>query len=347
MRMSLENVKTVWKTLKSGERVPYYYHRKTGKRIKGKPGTAEFFRSYEAAQVDDASAEGSFSEVLTAYRKSQNFLGKADSTRRNYNLQIDNIRVAFGDIEISAFDNRKIRAEIFDYRDEAARKSASAAEAFVRMMKILIKFAHDRGLLNHNHLAGTERLSGKSRAEDIWTREEIQRILLVSGPELRWAIRLALLTAQRQSDLIRAEWGNIKNGVFHCTQLKTGAKVEIPVGASLAKLLAEIPQRAKTILTNTQGNSWCKDGSSLRQAWRASLRRAGLAEDGRRFHDMRGTAITLLADAGCSPIQIAAMSGHSLEHVARILKHYLARTQAQAQHAVNQLEATWIGKLAA
>ena len=33
------------------------------------------------------------------------------------------------------------------------------------------------------------------------------------------------------------------------------------------------------------------------------------------FHDLRGTAVTLLSEAGCTPQQIATITGHSLKTV--------------------------------
>ena len=46
----------------------------------------------------------------------------------------------------------------------------------------------------------------------------------------------------------------------------------------------------------------------------------------------------MLADAGASVPQIAAMTGHSLDGVGRILAVYLKPTIAQAQGAVAALE---------
>ena len=45
------------------------------------------------------------------------------------------------------------------------------------------------------------------------------------------------------------------------------------------------------------------------------------------FHDLRGTAITMLSEAGTTPQQIAPITGHSLKTVAVILERYLARTR--------------------
>ena len=52
------------------------------------------------------------------------------------------------------------------------------------------------------------------------------------------------------------------------------------------------------------------------------------------FHDLRGTAVTLLSEAGCTPQQIATITGHSLKTVHRILERYLARTRGLAEQAI-------------
>jgi hypothetical protein len=52
------------------------------------------------------------------------------------------------------------------------------------------------------------------------------------------------------------------------------------------------------------------------------------------FHDLRGTTVTLLSEAGCTPQQIAPITGHSLKTVHRILERYLARTSGLAEQAI-------------
>ncbi|MCG5248285.1 hypothetical protein [Methylorubrum extorquens] len=50
-------------------------------------------------------------------------------------------------------------------------------------------------------------------------------------------------------------------------------------------------------------------------------------------HDLRGTAVTIPSEAGCSPQPIATITGHSLKTVTMILNRYLARTRALADQA--------------
>jgi integrase len=56
------------------------------------------------------------------------------------------------------------------------------------------------------------------------------------------------------------------------------------------------------------------------------------------FHDLRGTSVTLLSEAGCTPQQVAAITGHSLKTVHRILERYLARTRGLAEQAIFNFE---------
>lgn len=57
------------------------------------------------------------------------------------------------------------------------------------------------------------------------------------------------------------------------------------------------------------------------------------------FHDLRGTAVTRLALAGCNTSQIGAITGHSLKDVQSILDtHYLGGQLELAEIAISKLE---------
>lgn len=317
------------------------------KRIHGEPGSIEFVESYHLAAKGEAGekpTKGLFIEVINAYKASPKWRNLSAGSKRSYNYPLRELEARFGDTETRAFNDRKMRGKVLEWRDKRALTAPVAAELSLSLLKIIVKFAEARGMLDVNILAGVERHnSSRNRADEIWTYKEISHILAKAVPEVRWAVRLALLTGQRIGDLIRLKWKDINNGVLFLTQAKTLSRVEIPVGQTLASLLSEIPQRAETILTSPKGTSW-HSTSHLRRMWASALIKAGL-RTGKRFHDLRGTAITVMADMGCTESQIAAISGHSLEHVGKILKFYLSRTAAQAQQAVARLDSSWIGRL--
>ena len=75
---------------------------------------------------------------------------------------------------------------------------------------------------------------------------------------------------------------------------------------------------------------------AFRNAWGDATRNAGIVD--LTFHDLRGTAVTRLAEAECTPQEIATITGHSLRDVGAILDKYTARTPALAISAIAKLE---------
>jgi integrase len=72
-------------------------------------------------------------------------------------------------------------------------------------------------------------------------------------------------------------------------------------------------------------------------AWSRACKAAGI--DGLTFHDLRGTAVTRLAVAGCTEAKIASVTGHSLRDVRSILeRHNLHRDPSLAESAIRKLE---------
>ncbi|MEP1572387.1 hypothetical protein [Roseibium album] len=65
--------------------------------------------------------------------------------------------------------------------------------------------------------------------------------------------------------------------------------------------------------------------------------------DGFRDQDLRDTAVTWLARAGCDATEIAAITGHSLKSVNEILKHYLGLHPDLARRAIGKLAAWYEG----
>jgi integrase len=158
-----------------------------------------------------------------------------------------------------------------------------------------------------------------------------------AGSHLTLALVLALWTGQRQGDLLRLTWSQYDGQTIRLRQTKTRARVVIPVGKPLREALdaARLTTSAVTILATTNGTPWTSDG--FRASWRKACDKAKITA--LTFHDLRGTAVTRLAVAGCTIPEIASITGHSLKDVSAILDaHYLKRDPALAESAIRKLE---------
>ena len=178
-------------------------------------------------------------------------------------------------------------------------------------------------------------LSRIARARRIWTAADEAAFLERAPAHLHLPLLLALWTGQRQGDLLRLPWSAYDGTYIRLRQSQDRRRVVIPVGAPLKAALDAASKRSTIILTNSDGKPWTSDG--FRASWRKACAVAGVV--GVTFNDLRGTAVTRLAIAGCTEPEIATITGHSLRDVRSILdSHYLARDPALGDSAIAKLE---------
>jgi integrase len=192
-----------------------------------------------------------------------------------------------------------------------------------------------RGLIKVNPCASGGKLYSGTRVDKIWSEEQVAQFLDVASPEMRMAMLLAINTGQRQGDLLRLPWSAYDGKVIKVRQRKTGAYVPIPVSEQLRQALDAAPRVSPIMLVNTVGKP-CS-GRGFRSACKAAAR-AGIK--GLTFHDLRGTAVVMLARAGCTEAEIYSITGHKPSDIRAILTaHYLPRDGEVAFNAIAKVDA--------
>jgi integrase len=337
MYARLKGINRTRKRLADGTWVTYYYAWKGGPRLPGKPGSAEFIAAYNEAVAKRAvPPSGTLLSVLQSYQASPDFTDLARSTRRSYVPLIKRIEKAFADFPLSALTDRRTRGVFMSWRDRIAIASGrrQADYAWTVLARVL-SWGVDRGLVMSNPCERGGRLYRASRGDKTWSEADEAAFLARAPRHLHLPLLLALWTGQRQGDLLRLPWSAYDGSHIRLRQGKTGARVVIPVGAPLKAVLDTAPRTNPMMLTSTDNRPWTSDG--FRASWRKACVVAGVT--GVTFHDLRGTAVTRLAVAGCTEAEIASITGHSLRDVGAILDaHYLRRDPALAESAIKKLE---------
>jgi integrase len=215
----------------------------------------------------------------------------------------------------------------------------------------MLSWASDRGNITTNHLKGFKRLYHVDRSEIIWLPEHISAFMEAAPIELQRALILGLHTGQREGDILRTPWSAYDGARISLRQGKSrrsgkvGPLIQIPCTLALRRMQDRMDRVSPLILTTKTGQSFKK--RYFAHLWEQATRKAGLrtvALPGSdqlvelHFHDLRGTAVTLLSEAGSTPQQIATITGHSLKTVHRILERYLARTRGLAEQAIFNFE---------
>lgn len=338
----LKGLHRVRYTTKGGETIIYCYAWRGGPLLaggNGKPlieGTPEFAQAFLTAKAGGGQpvATGTFKDLITAYRASTAFLKLSPSAKRNYEAALQRIETKFGSMPQGALNARSARGLFMRWRDGMASTPRSADYAWMVLARVL-SVAKDRGDILVNPCERGGRIYEADRTEKIWSEADLGRLFSVASKEVRAVVVFALWTGQRQGDLLRVGWSAYDGQRIQFRQSKTDRRAVVRISEELAVVIADLPKISTVMLTSSDGTPWTSDG--FRTSFGRACKRAGI--EGLTFHDLRGTAITRLALAGATAVEIAAITGHTERDVSAMLdKHYLGDREKLAEAAIIKLE---------
>lgn len=339
MRVKLKGVNTSTRRRKDGSKAVYYYHRATGMPLRGEPGSQEFIADFAIAekQVTDRGA-GTINDLIRRFEASPAFAELAATTKAEYVRKFKIVAKEWGSAPIPSFGYPAFKTDVLDWRDAIAMRGARReADNLASALARLGSWALGRGEITTNVLDKIDRVYRSDRSDKIWLPEHVQKFLAVAIPELATALLLAMHTGQRQGDLIALPWKGYDGTRITLTQGKSRGKrkVNIKCTEALKAHLDSLPRRGLLILLTPGGRAWKK--RYLNEKWDEAYKASGI-DAGLHFHDLRGTAVTMLAQAGCTTQEIVAITGHSLTDATSILDVYLSRTRELADAAIIKLD---------
>ena len=344
MRVRLKGVYASRKTMADGTVRSYWFLRGVGainplpgdEHLPFAPGQPAFMRAYHAVLDAPRTARtiGTLHAVIDRYQSSQAYIALAARTKLDYDKALLKICNRYGTYPLAVIDDPKIRIRFLEWRDEMAKASPRQADAVIAVLRVLLEWARDRGLVTHNHITRPKKVYKADRADKLWLPPDIEAMRAVASPEILLAFELALATGQRKGDLLALSWADYDGQRIRTRQAKRKRKIDMPITSALKLLLDAQPRQAATILTRN-GKPW--GAVNFDHRFREAVVAAG--RGGLHFHDLRGTACTMLAQAGATPSEIAAMLGWTVSTVARMLDVYQAMTASLSDSAVAKLEA--------
>ena len=283
VRARLEGVFPTYKTLKDGSRRTYWYHRATGARLHGNPGSAEFVADYATAEklIRDRHA-GTLNSLIRYYASSVEFEEKlAPSTQMEYRRMLMKAELEFGNMPIAALDDPRVKRDFLEWREKTARASGHReADNRLSAISAMLTWAADTGKITANHLKGFKRLYHVDRSEIIWLPEHIAAFMKVAPIEMQRALILGLHTGQREGDILRLSWSAYDGLRIVLRQGKArrhgklAPLVEIPCTAALRRMLDAMDRVSPLILTTKTGQSFKK--RHFARLWNEAMMKAGL-----------------------------------------------------------------------
>jgi integrase len=310
----------------------YYYAWRGGPRLRGEPGSPEFMVSYHEAHENRRTPDtGRFRSLVTLYKASKDYENLAQSTKRNWAPWLDRIADHFGDLRVAQFDRpERIRPVIRRWRNQWVDTPRTADYGMQVLSRVLSYAVDPLGKIARNPCEGIKQLYRKNRSEIIWTDADIAEVKNSCSVDLAHAVDLAACSGLRLGDLLRVSWSHVSEEdsaiIMTTGKSRERREVVIPLYDGLRAVLACIPKRSTTILTNSRGRPWTRNG--LGTAFNRAKIDAGMRDRDLHFHDLRGTAATRLYIAELSVRVIAEIMGWEEDHVERIIRRYVGRSAA-------------------
>lgn len=254
--------------------------------------------------------------MVEVYKTSPEWRRVKPATRRIYEQGLRTLE-RFMDLDM----NKITRPMLLDFKDELYDRPGKLKPA-MNILRTILQYAYDRGKVDFNHANGFRGMP-PSKPHERWTLEEVEKVKAAAPQYVKDIIDMALYTGQRRSDVIRMNWDNYDGRYIHVIQQKTTKALAIPVHPDLKKVLDRLKgenrrapyTKSPRILTNTYGNELSQAAATT--AVRTACRKAGVDKV---LHGLRKTTASVLAEIGCTPHEIAAITGHSVEEMINYTK---------------------------
>jgi integrase len=262
--------------------------------LPGIPWGEEFMRAYAAALERTVArttlpigaahtVPSSFDALAVTYYASASFQNLRASTQAARRAIIEAFRREHGAKPLKELTRGHIIAIL-----GARRHTPEAANNLLKVLRVLLAFAYNIGLVGQNPAAGVKGYKRQGDGFPTWREDEVERFKRrhPPGTMARLALELLLGTAQRRGDVVKLGWQNVRGDAIAVRQEKTGAALLVPMHPDLLAELKLLPRTQLTLLTMANGAPFSA------KAFR-------------------------LAHAGASASEIAAVTGHrSLAEVA-------------------------------
>jgi integrase len=163
--------------------------------------------------------------------------------------------------------------------------------------------------------------------------EETALFKALTGSEwIRQIVLFALHTGMRRSEIFNLRWfdTDMTRETVHVRQSKNGKARAVPMNETIKALLQSLPKTSEYVFPSPKTGGRVID---VGRQFERAVREVGLSNF--RFHDLRHTAASRMADRGVDPFTLAYIFGWS---DIRMAMRYTHATNATMKEAVRSLD---------
>lgn len=295
------------------------------------------------------SSSKTVSALIERYQASPRFKSRKAATQRGYRASLRRFEKRWGASPVRLI-NKAIAAEWYDGLFD--QKSAHMAAHEARVASVLFSYGERIGWVEVNPFLRLDKVMGepRDRVAD-WREFDALRDAAaeLGRPGMRFAIGLATLNGQRQTDMLAAYIGDVDEEFvwrFERSKARRGSAQKlaaVPIHSELHGEVearrAEADQDAPLIVDDVTGRRFKEHW--FRHVFRQIVERAAKREPSVRdlqFRDLRRTFSTLSREGGASDRDRGDAMGNTIDRNPRLNRTYTPPSFEGASRAVNAIK---------
>lgn len=349
----LKGIHRVKKKMADGSIKIYLFHRATGLPLDANNLATSFAAAEKTLKKSDTTGD-TLSALIRLFDGSTYFKGLSEDSRREYVWKLKRIEQRWGDCPVSTFNDAddafEFRKDALAWHDDLGKTSRRSADNLMSCLARVLSFAkEERNIIKFNPVDTFRRLYKSDRADNTWTDELQRQFIATARPAMVTAMILVRNTAMRAGAIRKFSWSRYNGQKVQVWSTKSKKWVWIPATRELKAHLDNLDRRGPLIMLTSTGKAYTR--RYFNDHWRADcdkLDTANTAAPGAatdqvkaadlNFHDNRGTAATMLAEAGATVPEIAEILVWSIEKTQKIVDTYMRRRGVLAANGIAKLE---------
>jgi len=271
----------------------------------------------------------------------ETFLPYSEANKKSFHCDISICRVL-----VEEFENKKLDqidpASVEEFKQRflktptihGKQRSKTTVNYHLAILSKIFSLAVDAGLLEANPCRKVKKFRlNNSRTRVLSESEELRLLKALAGNSLlKHIVVVALNTGMRKGEILNLKWFDIdiKRGTIQIRKSKTYSNRIVPMNETVRSIFENRTRDSEFVFTSPKTGGRLMD---IKRSFNSARKKAGLFDF--RFHDLRHTAATRMADKGADAFTLATILGHS---DIRVTARYTHATDSAIRNAVANLD---------
>lgn len=215
------------------------------------------------------------------------------------------------------------------------KRSPATVNRHLSVLSKIYSLAVDAELVDGNPCRKVKKFRLDNQRTRVLSADDEQSLFSALGSNalVKNIVLTALHTGLRRGEIFNLKWFDVdfSRGLVQVRESKSGKKRIVPLNATVRTMLDGLKRKSEYVFPSPKTGGRL---DNIKRSFCRAVEKAGIADF--RFHDLRHTAATRMADSGTDAFTLASILGHS---DIRMTARYTHATDSALRRAVENLDA--------